>query len=286
MKNAIQKALLFILAVSVVLSLNCTPAMAKNSDFTVSFVEAPVNEENNIYKLTISIKGYSNTAALDIAFVYDSTQITPIDADEYLITGSISTLDSITSSSLYMLAIEAADNEAFSLQLSAEISLDNKRNALSISAYNTAEQGFDLSTETEILDIYYQVVTGKDYFSVAATDTELFDIYGSVNGAGITIVAKNSNATCYAAHSHSTVYEQADTLNSPVFSYTNKTVLGDVNNDGIVNLGDVQLLFMFTRTKAELTATGLAAADINRDGLINLGDVQLLFMFTRGKVIL
>ena len=61
---------------------------------------------------------------------------------------------------------------------------------------------------------------------------------------------------------------------------------GDVNEDGIVNLGDVQLLFMFTRNKAELTAEGLAASDVNNDGTVNLGDVQLLFMFTRGKATL
>ncbi|MBR3704712.1 MAG: dockerin type I repeat-containing protein, partial [Oscillospiraceae bacterium] len=63
-------------------------------------------------------------------------------------------------------------------------------------------------------------------------------------------------------------------------------LMGDVNGDGTVNLGDVQLLFMFTRSKAELTAAGLAASDVNHDGTVNLGDVQLLFMFTRGKATL
>ena len=41
--------------------------------------------------------------------------------------------------------------------------------------------------------------------------------------------------------------------------------------------------FMYTRSKAELTDTGLTASDVNLDGEINLGDVQLLFMHTRGK---
>lgn len=62
--------------------------------------------------------------------------------------------------------------------------------------------------------------------------------------------------------------------------------MGDVNGDGMVNLGDVQLLFMFTRNKTELVGTSLTAADVNSDGIVNLGDVQLLFMFTRGKGVL
>ncbi|MBR3703874.1 MAG: leucine-rich repeat protein [Oscillospiraceae bacterium] len=62
--------------------------------------------------------------------------------------------------------------------------------------------------------------------------------------------------------------------------------MGDVNGDDTVNLGDVQLLFMFTRNKVEIVGTSLTAADVNGDGIVNLGDVQLLFMFTRGKGVL
>ena len=68
-----------------------------------------------------------------------------------------------------------------------------------------------------------------------------------------------------------------------VFAVVAPANLGDVNDDGEINLGDVQLLFMYTRSKAELTDTGLVASDVNLDGEINLGDVQLLFMHTRGK---
>ncbi len=61
-------------------------------------------------------------------------------------------------------------------------------------------------------------------------------------------------------------------------------VLGDVNENGVVDLGDVQRLFMYYRNLAELTENGLLAADVNRNGTIDLGDVQRLFMHYRGLV--
>lgn len=284
MKNAIRKSLLAVMTISVLLSLNFAPAMAENTAFTARFTETVVNEDENIYKLTIYIKGYCNTAALDIAFVYDSTYITPIDANEYLSTGAVIKMDKITPCSLRTLAIETADNETFSLQLSTEISLDQKRNALSISAYNTAEHGFDLSTETEIFEMYYQVVTGKDYFSVATSDAELFAIYGSVNGAGITVVAKNGDTTCYVPHSASTIYADSEQMNTPVFSYIDKRLPGDVNGDGKVTGADTNLIFRYVSGMVSLSEEQQKASDVNGDGRVTGADTNLVFRYVSGTL--
>ncbi|MBR3704977.1 MAG: leucine-rich repeat protein [Oscillospiraceae bacterium] len=112
--------------------------------------------------------------------------------------------------------------------------------------------------------------------------------------ADVTHIAENAFGGCTAL---ATVYFFGDEEQWAGISANHETlmnaevvviggVLGDVNGDGTVNLGDVQLLFMFTRNKADLVEMEQAVADVNLDGVINLGDVQLLFMFTRGKAVL
>ncbi len=62
--------------------------------------------------------------------------------------------------------------------------------------------------------------------------------------------------------------------------------LGDVNLDGKVTLGDVQLLYMYLRKDAEALATvteiGLFLAEVNGEEGLTLGDVQRLYMYCRG----
>lgn len=61
-------------------------------------------------------------------------------------------------------------------------------------------------------------------------------------------------------------------------------LLGDVNGDEKVDMGDVMLIYKFyTNTAAEPTAAQLAAADINADGRINIADVMIAYKIYKGE---
>ena len=59
-------------------------------------------------------------------------------------------------------------------------------------------------------------------------------------------------------------------------------LLGDVNNDGKVNIGDVVAVVNVMAGKT--TGYNLKAADANQDGKINIGDVVKIVNIIAGKV--
>ena len=69
------------------------------------------------------------------------------------------------------------------------------------------------------------------------------------------------------------------------FEKTSDTgLLGDVNNDGEITLGDAVLLYAYVRGKTDLTADQLSRCDLNNDGTVSLGDAVLLYAYVRGKI--
>ena len=62
-------------------------------------------------------------------------------------------------------------------------------------------------------------------------------------------------------------------------------VLGDVNEDGKINMTDVNRLFRYTtRKEISLTEAQLAAADVTGDGKVNITDVNRLFKFVTKQI--
>lgn len=55
-----------------------------------------------------------------------------------------------------------------------------------------------------------------------------------------------------------------------------KYTVGDVNNDGNINIDDVTLVQKYSAEMEELTEIQLLAADVTRDGLINIDDVTAI----------
>lgn len=281
MTQRIKKGFLYILSVSVMLLSIPTTTLAANRDFSVSFTETAVNQSDNIYKLTVCVKGYNNTSALDFALVYDNSRITPIDINEYNRSGSVLKLDGITYSALLPLEIKSADSEVFSLQLGAETTLTDGQKALSISAYTTDEYGYDLSATADILEIYYLATSGEDYFSIANTDDVLFDIYGSINGAGITIIAKTGETTCYMPHSSSTHYADSDAMLAPSFAYANKDTVSDkcgetltwaLTEDGVLTIsGEGEMYHFITDPAPWSEHTDKITKVVVKDGATSIG---------------
>ena len=77
-----------------------------------------------------------------------------------------------------------------------------------------------------------------------------------------------------------TVCHTTKTESIPVLQY----LLGDVDGNGKINAGDVQLLFKAVLKKVTLSDTQKAAGDVVRDGKNNASDVQRLFKYVLKKI--
>ena len=63
----------------------------------------------------------------------------------------------------------------------------------------------------------------------------------------------------------------------PVTCDVTLTVMGDINIDGKINVGDVAKLYSHVRQQITLSDYALACADLTADGKINMGDVAKLY---------
>ena len=75
--------------------------------------------------------------------------------------------------------------------------------------------------------------------------------------------------------------------------YNNKTLetfdilarlLGDVNDDGKVNLSDVSKLYRYIKKRLKLTEMDLMVSDVNFDDNVNLSDVSKLYRYIKGNI--
>tara|TARA_Y100000593_G_C4289140_1_gene327293 strand:+ start:1213 stop:1605 length:393 start_codon:yes stop_codon:yes gene_type:complete len=64
------------------------------------------------------------------------------------------------------------------------------------------------------------------------------------------------------------------------------TALGDINQDGLIDILDVVMLVGAVLNTTELDATQFTAADMNGDGILNVSDVVILVnqLVARGEI--
>lgn len=63
-----------------------------------------------------------------------------------------------------------------------------------------------------------------------------------------------------------------------------KYILGDVNDDGAVNVGDAMLLLQYAAGVVSAEELNMDAANVNGDALINVGDAMKLLQFVAGVI--
>lgn len=68
------------------------------------------------------------------------------------------------------------------------------------------------------------------------------------------------------------------------FQYDKKYTLGDVNEDGKVNINDVLSLLNYIAKKGTLSENGLLAADVDRNGVANINDVLKILNYITNKI--
>ena len=91
---------------------------------------------------------------------------------------------------------------------------------------------------------------------------------------------------CYRFIEHECITEDGD-LFCDICGYAiavPDVLVGDVTDNGKINLGDVAKLYAYIRAFGLMTDYELAAADTTGNGLINMGDVSRLYAQIRGSV--
>jgi len=63
-----------------------------------------------------------------------------------------------------------------------------------------------------------------------------------------------------------------------------EVLLGDVTQDGKINIGDVDRLYRYVMGYVELDVNQKKAADVTQDGRINIGDVDKLYRYVMGYI--
>jgi hypothetical protein len=67
------------------------------------------------------------------------------------------------------------------------------------------------------------------------------------------------------------------------FSAQQPSLVGDVNEDGVVSIDDVSVLLSHVLGNTSLTGQSLINADVNGDGVISIDDVSTLLNMSMNK---
>jgi len=67
-------------------------------------------------------------------------------------------------------------------------------------------------------------------------------------------------------------------------AFTYFTIYGDVNNDGLINQTDYDLVHGYIVNRTPLTTKGMVAADVNRDGMVSMSDMFTISSHIEGRI--
>lgn len=62
-------------------------------------------------------------------------------------------------------------------------------------------------------------------------------------------------------------------------------LIGDVNDDGVIDIGDALLVLRSTTGETILSDAAKLLADVNRDGEIDIGDALMILRYTTGEIV-
>lgn len=88
----------------------------------------------------------------------------------------------------------------------------------------------------------------------------------------------------YALRTDGTIWDITDVPKMVLDLKTSTYVKGDVNEDGEVNIKDLQLILRGVCEKIELTERQIMIADVVKDGKVDIQDLRKELRFVCGKI--
>ena len=129
----------------------------------------------------------------------------------------------------------------------------------------------------DITSSEYEIKNNTIYAVPTTYNFRVEELISKINSSNELSVYNTNNELLVNGNKVSNGY----TLKSGDSTY-NIVVLGDVTNDGTINLGDVSKLYNFYKGKTNLNSNGIKSGDTTSDNKIDLGDVSKLYNYFRG----
>ncbi|MBQ3094600.1 MAG: hypothetical protein IJC52_05440, partial [Clostridia bacterium] len=126
------------------------------------------------------------------------------------------------------------------------------------------------------------VLTGMHNADLASVDG---DVIATITFEVLADITEDVPVTA----SNASVTGRLDLAQYPVFVLDGgltitSDVVGDVNNDGIVNMQDTLMVFDFVAGDGALSAEEIARADVVTDGVIDIKDALKLYKYASGRI--
>ncbi len=233
-------------------------AEIKNNKLVISYSE---EELLNINILNIN---YGSYAVVDnIIYIGNNVQYSDF-------------MNNITLNGVNAKVYDDQNNEVSSGTIHGSYKLIISYNSTSLGEYTFNEEYLELD-ESLIVDDTNKIIKRQ------VNGTTVEELTGNISTSG-NVTIKNKNGQTLSSTDKLKTGDVVEVkLSSGTYRYT-ISVLGDINGDGNITVGDVSLLYRKLKGKVTLEEYQVAAGDILNDASIKINDVARLYRFMKGKL--
>ncbi|MDR2088543.1 MAG: leucine-rich repeat protein [Clostridiales Family XIII bacterium] len=121
-------------------------------------------------------------------------------------------------------------------------------------------------------------------WSVSGNTSAETTVVSTGEGAGLLTVAADETAATLTVMATSISDPEISDSATVHVTTADTFLLGDVNEDHVINMADATLVYRHHRGKTQLVGDNLLAADVNRDNAVNMADATLVYRYHRGKI--
>lgn len=150
---------------------------------------------------------------------------------------------------------------------------NNLLNSLSVNGYSITPS-FNRYTTT------YKLKVPADVSSVTikATANSSSATVSGIGKKNISVGDNKLSIKCKSSSGLTRTYTLTITRETPTYT------LGDVDNNGKININDALIITRYVNGKTTLDSQQLLAADVTKDGKVNINDALKITMFINGKI--
>ncbi len=169
---------------------------------------------------------------------------------------------------------------------SDEVTSDNIEMGMNLKVYYNENEidSYDITDEYLYFDEDITVNENKKYLEKIKLETTAEQLLKKIHTSGSVTITNSEGNTIEGEDIVGTGSKVKVTLSSTNYEYT-VVVLGDLNSDGKVTIGDVSKLFQYLRKKIQMDDYYIVAGNVvSSDNEIKIGDVAKLFQYLRKKI--